>query len=69
MQHSGLEDKLTLYNMLQDERDEDGDLIVTRTHDGILMHHGFATLLNEVGLQVRAGCMQCDSSSSSSGSD
>ena len=57
MQHSGLEDQLTLYNMLQAKRDEDGDLIVTRTHDMILMHHGLATLLNDVGLQVRAGCI------------
>ena len=65
MQHSGLQDgpKLALYNMLQAERDEDGDLVVTRTHDEILMHHGLATLLNDVGLQVRTGCMQGDSSS------
>ena len=47
--------------MLQAKRDEDGDLVVTRTHDEILMHHGLATLLNDVGLQVRAGCMQLDS--------
>lgn len=41
----------------QAKRDEDGDLIVTRTHDKILMHHGLATLLNDVGLQVWPGAL------------
>ena len=67
MQHSGLEDKLTLYSVLQAERDADGDLIVTRTNDVILMHHGLATLLDNVGLQVSAGCMLGDSFSQTRG--